>query len=170
MSPGDHRFPPIAGYGFLSDCHTGALVSFDGSVEWLCLPRFDSPSVFGAMLDRDAGHFTVRAHAASSCRSAAATIPGTLVIETTWVTDTGWMVVHDALSIAAWADGEPGHADRLRTSPTSRCCGRSTASTATSSVEIECRPRFDYGAARRRVERPAAATAIAAGAGRHRDR
>ena len=53
----DSRFPPIGSYGFLSDCHTGALVSYDGAVEWLCLPRFDSPSIFGSLLDRGAGHF-----------------------------------------------------------------------------------------------------------------
>ena len=41
-------FPPIGSYGFLSDCETGALLSADGAIEWLCLPRFDSPSIFGA--------------------------------------------------------------------------------------------------------------------------
>ena len=50
-------FHAIGDYGFLSDCHTGALVAPDGTVEWLCLPRFDSPSVFAAMLDRGAGSF-----------------------------------------------------------------------------------------------------------------
>ena len=50
-------FPPIGDYGFLSDCHTGALVAPNGAVEWLCLPRFDSPSVFTAILDRTAGSF-----------------------------------------------------------------------------------------------------------------
>jgi GH15 family glucan-1,4-alpha-glucosidase len=50
-------FPPNAGYGFLSDCEVSALVAPDGSVEWLCRPRPDSPSVFGALLDRSAGLF-----------------------------------------------------------------------------------------------------------------
>src|SRR4029079_10730781 len=50
-------FPPIAEYGFLSDGEVTAHVAPSGNIEWLCLPRIDSPSVFGAMLDRDAGGF-----------------------------------------------------------------------------------------------------------------
>ena len=69
------HFPRIGSYGFLSDCHTSALVSYDGSVEWLCLPCFDSPSVFAALLDRGAGHFRFGRRGSSS-RSAAATSRG----------------------------------------------------------------------------------------------
>jgi GH15 family glucan-1,4-alpha-glucosidase len=50
-------FPPIADLVFLSDCEVGALVAPSGNLEWLCLPQFDSPSVFGSILDRDAGRF-----------------------------------------------------------------------------------------------------------------
>ena len=53
----DSLFPPIGEYGFLSDCETTALIAPSGNVEWLCLPRIDSPSVLGAILDRSAGGF-----------------------------------------------------------------------------------------------------------------
>ena len=54
---GSSSFPPVADYGFLSDCETTALVAPSGNVEWMCIPRMDSPSVFGSILDRDAGTF-----------------------------------------------------------------------------------------------------------------
>jgi GH15 family glucan-1,4-alpha-glucosidase len=61
-------FTPIADYGFLSNCHTGALVAPDGTVDWLCVPRFDSPSVFGALLDRGAGGFRFGPHVGNLSR------------------------------------------------------------------------------------------------------
>ena len=98
-------FPRIADYGFLSDCHTAALVAPDGSVEWICLPRFDSPSVFGAILDRDAGFW--RFAPPSRVPVARRYVPGTNVHETTWSTGRGWLVVREALVIGPWRE-EPG--------------------------------------------------------------
>src|SRR4051812_4033858 len=87
-------FPLIGSYGFVPHCHTITLIAPDGSVEWLCIPRFDSPSVFGALLDRDAGTMRIcpsRVMAPLARRY----LPGTLILETTWTTDTGWLVVLD---------------------------------------------------------------------------
>ena len=91
-----NSFPPIADYGFLSDCENSCLVAPGGSVEWLCLPRPDSASVFGALLDRSAGNFRFgpsNARVAHQRRY----VPGTMVLETTWHTPTGWLVVQDLL-------------------------------------------------------------------------
>src|SRR6516164_9217925 len=89
-------FPPIADYAFLSDWETTCLISPAGSVEWLCVPRPDSPSVFGAILDRSAGHFRLGPYGVS-VPSARRYLPGSLIMETTWQTPTGWLIVRDAL-------------------------------------------------------------------------
>ena len=78
-------FPPIADYAFLSNCHTGALVAPDGSIDWLCVPRFDSPSVFGTLLDRQAGCFRF-APFGINVPSARIYEPGTNMLLTTWKT------------------------------------------------------------------------------------
>ena len=70
---GGSPYPPIADYAFLSDCEVCALVAPSGNVEWMCLPRFDGPSVFGAMLDRDAGTLPPRPRRHRRSRPAAAT-------------------------------------------------------------------------------------------------
>jgi len=80
-------FPPIAEYAFLSDCETCALVAPNGGVEWLCLPRFDSPSVFGAILDRDAGSFRL-GPSDVEVPAARRYLPGTNVLETSPPTTT----------------------------------------------------------------------------------
>jgi len=145
LTTADHRFPPIGSYGFLSDCHTSALVSFEGSVEWLCLPRFDSPSVFASLLDRGAGHFKLAPRGVVVPLSRRYE-PGTLVIETTWVTDTGWVVIHDALTIGEWAEQE-GPGSRPRTEHESDHSLLRVATCVDGHVELdmECLPRFDYG-------------------------
>ena len=90
------NFPPIAEYGLLSNCEQSCLVAPDGSVEWLCLPRPDSPSVFAALLDRAAGLFRFGPSNAQVPQHRRY-VPGTMVLETTWQTPTGWMTVHDLL-------------------------------------------------------------------------
>ncbi len=139
-------FPRIEDYGFLSDCQTGALVAPDGSVEWLCLPRFDSPSVFGSLLDRSAGYFRVGPDD-TSVPLARRYDPGTNVVETTWMTPRGWLLVRDVLTIGPWRGGlHPG-----RTRPPSdqeaECTLLRTIHCLDGPVEVEviCAPRFDYG-------------------------
>src|SRR4051812_33483959 len=104
---GASAFPPIASYALLSDCEACALVAPGGGIEWMCLPRFDSSSVFGALLDRDAGSFRL-APADTSVPAGRRYLPGTMVLETTWATRTGWMIVRDALLVGPW------HHDRER--------------------------------------------------------
>ena len=83
-------FPPIAEYAFLSDCHTGALVAPDGAIDWLCVPSFDAPSVFGSLLDREAGFFRFGPFGINH-PSARSYEPGTNVLVTTWKTPSGWV-------------------------------------------------------------------------------
>ena len=92
-------YPPIADYGFLSDCEVTALVAPSGNIEWLCLPRMDSPSVFATVLDRDAGGFRL-GPADVTVPAARRYLPGTMVLETSWGTSTGWIVVRDLPSSA----------------------------------------------------------------------
>lgn len=95
---------PIADYALLSDCHSAALVSSGGSVDWLCFPRFDSPSVFARILDRSAGHWSIR-----PVYDAAVTrryLDATMVLETTFTTPNGTVVLRDALAFGA---NERGH-------------------------------------------------------------
>jgi alpha,alpha-trehalase len=141
-------FPPIADYGFLSDCHTGALVASDGSIEWMCLPHFDSPSVFGALLDRGAGSWRVGPYGIY-VPAGRRYIPGTNLIETTWMTPQGWMRVIDGLTIGPWHDNKHGSshtrpptdydADHLLVRIIECIQGQVQ-------VEIVCEPMLDYGA------------------------
>ena len=95
---------PIGSYGLLADCNTAALVSRDGSIDWLCFPRYDSPSVFGRLLDPSAGHWTIRPVGGSTTQRSYES--GTLVIATEFTTSEGMIRVVDAL---AFAPGQRGH-------------------------------------------------------------
>ena len=148
MPGGASPFPPIADYGFLSDCHTTALVAPSGSVEWMCVPRMDSPSVFGAILDRDAGGFRL-GPADVAVPAGRRYLPGTMVLETSWETPTGWVVVRDVLSIGPWHHEQERSATHRR-SPTDDDAEHvlvRTVKCVQGSVEIhlDCEPAFDYG-------------------------
>src|SRR5947199_6597986 len=84
---GQPEYQPVAAYGLLADCNSAALVDRDGTIGWLCLPRYDSPAVFAQILDPAAGHWAIRPD--SEYRSERRYLPGTLVIETTFTTDAG---------------------------------------------------------------------------------
>ena len=96
----------ISDYGMLSDRHTAALVSARGSVDWLCFPRFDSPSVFGRLLDEDAGHW--RIHPADDFTATREYIDHTLVLRTRFTTGDGELELTDALVL-----GPPGDPHQL---------------------------------------------------------
>lgn len=148
VAGGASPFPPIADYAFLSDCEFSALVASSGNVEWLCLPRPDGPSVFGSMLDRAAGGFRV-APVDVSVPAGRRYLPGTMVLETTWQTRTGWLIVRDALVVGPWFHGR----ERLRSQrrpPTDHEAEGillRTVKCVNGSVEmtVDCEPVFDYG-------------------------
>jgi GH15 family glucan-1,4-alpha-glucosidase len=139
-------FTPIADYAFLSNCHTGALVAPDGAIDWLCVPRFDSPSVFGSLLDRGAGAFRLAPFGINH-PTARVYVPGTNVLETTWKTPSGWIVVRTALTM-----GPHDHEDEI--TPHTRPPADDDADhmlvrtveclEGRVEVELVCEPVFDY--------------------------
>ncbi len=145
---GSSPFAPIGEYAFLSDCETTALVAPSGNVEWLCLPRLDSPSVFGAILDRDAGGFRF-GPSDITVPAARRYLPGTMVLETSWGTPTGWVIVRDVLLIGPWRHLEE-RSHTQRRPPTDydashvllrmiRCVNGEMQ------ITLDCEPVFDYG-------------------------
>src|SRR5579862_4470759 len=140
-------FPAIDDYAFLSNCHTGALVAADGAVDWLCVPRFDSSSIFASLLDREAGFFRLGPFGINH-PTACSYEPGTNVLVTTWKTPTGWAVVRDALTI-----GPRAREDEItpHTRPPADDDGEHmlvrTVECIDGLIEFElvCEPAFDYG-------------------------
>jgi GH15 family glucan-1,4-alpha-glucosidase len=140
-------FPPIADYAFLSNCHTGALVAPDGTVDWLCVPRFDSASVFGSLLDREAGGFRFGPFGIN-VPTARVYEPGTNTLLTTWTTPTGWAMVRDSLTLG------PRRGVDLVTPhtrpPTDEDADHMLVRVAMClegevEMELTCEPVFDYG-------------------------
>jgi GH15 family glucan-1,4-alpha-glucosidase len=141
-------FPPIADYGFLSDCDVTALVAPSGNVEWMCLPRMDSPSVFGSILDRGAGGFRF-GPTDVSVPAARRYLPGTMVLETSWSADGGWVIVRDVLLMGPWHHEDVSFGSHRR-APTDYEAEHTLLRTVRCvngevQLTIDCEPAFDYG-------------------------
>jgi alpha,alpha-trehalase len=142
------RAVPIGDYGFLSDGEVSALLAPGGSVDWMCVPRFDSPSVFGAVLGRHAGKFRL-APLDVTVPADRRYLPGTMILETSWGTATGWIVVRDALLIGPWHHDADRSATYRRTPNdyeaehillrTIRCVSGEVQTI------MDCEPVLDYG-------------------------
>ena len=128
----------IADHAMLSDCHSAVLVNRGGSVEWWCVPRFDSPSVFTRLLDDEAGHFSLLPAAVTSVERRY--VDATLVLVTTFVTETGSVDLVDAL---AMAEGVRSH-DLGSDSP-HVLLRRLVCTEGHVAVDVEFVPRFEYG-------------------------
>ena len=141
-------YPLIADYGFLSDCEVTALIAPSGSVEWMCLPRMDGPSVFGSLLDRDAGWFRF-GPADMSVPSDRRYVPGTMVLETSWDCGEGWITVRDCLVVGPWRHEHPerGSHHRPPTDYDAEHILLRTVRCTNGSVQLtmDCEPVFDYG-------------------------
>src|SRR5919106_893822 len=130
---------PIEDHGIIGDLHTAALVGTDGTIDWLCLPAFDSPSVFASILDDErGGHFILRP--AEYTRSHQLYLPGTNVLLTRFITPEGVAEVLDFMPIDN--DRELRH-DLIRDVRIIR--GRIA-------IDIDCRPAFDYARQEHTIE------------------
>jgi GH15 family glucan-1,4-alpha-glucosidase len=130
--------PAIGDYAIIGDCRSAALISRSGSVDWLCWPRFDSPSAFGALLDHSkGGHFAIRP--AGGFTSERRYLGSTNVLETTFRTETGEMRLIDLMPVAA--EGEKRH----RLWPARQLLRVVECLDGHVEVEAHCEPRPDYG-------------------------
>ncbi len=145
-TPADRMYRPIEAYGLVGNCHTGALISSNGSVDWMCVPRFDSPSIFGRILDlRKGGYWVIRPTGQHHSNHYYA--DETSVLVTRFLMDDGVVHLTDFMPIGA-DSGEsgrgPGRAPRALIRIVEGMEGE---------VEIEsvCAPRPDYGRAQPRL-------------------
>ena len=133
---------PIEDHGIIGDLQTAALVSIDGDVDWLCLPRFDSPSVFASILDDErGGRFTVRCAGASKVKQMY--LPDSNVLLTRFLGEHSVGEVVDFM-----VPSEPGH----REQGAHQLVRMVRAVRGRVEVEIRCEPAFDYGRARTEVD------------------
>ncbi|MFF3572172.1 glycoside hydrolase family 15 protein [Nocardia jiangxiensis] len=143
-------FPRIDDYAFISDSEVTALIAPSGAIEWMCLPRMDSPSVFGAVLDRSAGSFRFAPDDIATPADRRY-IPGTMVMETSWRSGEGWATVRDVLLVGPWRHQQPGRSAHRR-APTDYDAEHILlrivhCETGQIQFVLDCQPAFDYGRA-----------------------
>jgi alpha,alpha-trehalase len=134
-------FKPIADYGLLADCNSAALVDRSGSIDWLCMPRYDSPAIFARMLDPDAGHWSIRPTASFEVERRY--LGGTLVLRTTFTTPDGTVRLSDAM---AFAHGQRAH--ELGLDPPHELLRLVEGVSGSVELEMELAPRPEYGLVR----------------------
>jgi GH15 family glucan-1,4-alpha-glucosidase len=132
---------PIGDYGLLADCNSAALVDLGGSIDWLCMPRYDSDAIFARVLDPDAGHWSIAPRGAY--RSERRYLEGALVIETTFTTDDGVVRLTDAM---AFAEGQRGH--ELGLDVPHEVLRLVEGVSGSVELEMELSPRPEYGLVR----------------------
>jgi alpha,alpha-trehalase len=129
---------PIGDYALLSDRHSAALVSRYGSIDWLCFPRFDSPSIFGRLLGGEAGHWSIRPTTASEVTRRY--LDRTMVLETTYRTPNGVVTVSDALAM-----GESNRGHELGKGAPHLVLRRAQCLEGEVELDLEYIPRSEYG-------------------------
>jgi pentatricopeptide repeat protein len=140
---GRTAYLPIAEHGLIGDLHTAALVGSEGTIDWFCCPRFDSPSVFGAILDAERGGYFSLKSEAEDCSTAQLYFPDTNVLITRFLTGGGVGEVQDFMAVGELRGG--AHRQRL--------IRRVMAVRGRMQFELECAPRFDYGREDHRTSR-----------------
>src|ERR671912_50806 len=138
-------YPPIDDYALIGDCRSAGLISRDGSLDWLCLPRFDSPSIFAAVLDAEnGGRFLVRPVGEYS--SERRYLANTNVLETVFRTPTGVCVLRDLMSVSSEED------KRAYLTPEHEVLRQLEGLEGEVEIEILYEPRPDYGRVRPLLE------------------
>lgn len=132
-------YQPIENYGVIGDLNTVALVGLDGSIDFLCFPNFDSPSVFAALLDKEKGGYFKISPQKDNVKHKQLYLPDTNVLLTRFLAQDGVGEITDFMPVEELYVGK----ELVRTV----ACVRGSVT-----FSLECRPRFDYGRASHTVE------------------
>src|SRR5438874_5121118 len=128
------RYLPIAEHGLIGDLHSVPLVGTDGTIDWYCCPRFDSPSVFAAILDRAKGGFWRVCPRHSDCTSKQLYFPDTNVLITRFLTADGVGEIQDFMPVGEHVDG--AHRQRI--------VRRAVSVRGEMRSQMHMEPRFNY--------------------------